>query len=170
MRAASARIALAALLLLLPPALAVTPPIPVFVAGKCALVDLQVGEDQIVGAQCTDVRIDSAGHDCLLFDWGMQCWLHWRAHAQAYRWVTDGGATVTLSGSCEDTQGRSWLPGLAVAGLDIQLTCTTDEHFVTRGTCILVPITIQARFSGTLPGPDQALHYESGVCDNRDPV
>ncbi|MCA1813488.1 MAG: hypothetical protein LC624_06005, partial [Halobacteriales archaeon] len=41
-----ARIALAALLLLLPPALAVTPPIPVFVAGKCALVDLQVGEDQ----------------------------------------------------------------------------------------------------------------------------
>lgn len=163
-----ARAALLALLLL-PTALAVTPPLPIGVAGKCALVDLRLGESTVVGAQCTEARIDSAGHDCIVLDAGLDCRLHWQARAIASTWVTDGSATVTLSGSCADTQQGSWLPGSALTSFSVRGACTTPDFWVQRGTCVLVPLDVRAAFRGTLPGPDQELRYESGVCDRRDP-
>jgi hypothetical protein len=166
------RALLLAVLLAALPAAALVPdlPVPVAPAGSCALVDLRIGESNIVGAQCTSARFVSAAHHCDLLDAGMTCHVVWEADAIAEHWLLPGSVAARVDGSCASSVDNAWGPGEAVLSVATPVTCATQEFFVTRGTCVLVPLTIHADFDGLLSGPDQELSYSTGVCDNRDPL
>ena len=173
------RAVLAAIALLLLPPLAAAlplgvPPVwvqplpPIYPANQCALLDFWVGEDAMVGAYCGTLRFVDAGQSCVTYDAGIDCHLDWTATVTADLWATPGAVTATFSGSCSDTETRSWL---ATAKLVVTLQCTTPQYFVARGTCVLVPARIDADFSGAvLSAPDMSLAYDSGLCDRRDPA
>jgi len=169
-------------LLLLLPAAAVADPVPIFPplpipstlplfwAGACTLGDVQVGEQQVVGLQCSAARFASARPTCDIQDAGMDCSVEWTVEAKASRWLTAGAANVEILGPCARSGDASWSVGGAALSVSAVARCTTGHFWVTRGTCVHMPARLEASFTGLLAAPEQALAYITDVCDNRDPA